>query len=78
MTIGVQQGSYTVQEDVGFATVCAEVVEGVVGRDTDIILSTGDNTAEGLPEKYMITHVCSVLLLCAVRSSIRPSAIAVL
>ena len=39
----------------GQVTVCAEVFEGIVERDTVVSLSTSDSTAESMPNSYIHT-----------------------
>jgi hypothetical protein len=46
LTIGLSQTEYTVMEGTPFVEVCAEVMNGVVERETIVSLDTADNTAE--------------------------------
>ena len=55
LVIGLQETVYTVNEGPVQVTVCAEVFEGIVERDTVVSLSTSDNTAESMPNSYIHT-----------------------
>ena len=57
LTIGLSQTEYTVMEGTPFVEVCAEVMNGVVERETIVSLDTADNTAEGSYTSDLSVHI---------------------